>query len=98
MIDPFPALGLASAVLQFIDFGSTVYGEYKRLRNGGGNTSPRAAALPKSFEAALNDLTHINRVLKSTPRLHNASETEHLLIQHEDVSALSSHELTPPLC
>ncbi|CCC14288.1 unnamed protein product [Sordaria macrospora k-hell] len=84
MIDPFPALGLASAVLQFIDFGSTVYGEYKRLRNGGGNTSPRAAALPKSFEAALNDLTHINRVLKSTPRLHNASETEHLLIQHED--------------
>lgn len=94
MIDPFTALGLASAVLQFIDFGSTVYGEYKRLRNGSLNGN-NARAVSKSFEAALNDLTNVNRVLKSTPRLHNASETESILIQHEEVSAPSSYEQTP---
>lgn len=85
-MDPFTALGLAPAVLQFVDFGSTVYGEYKRLRNGSlyGNN---ARALPKSLEAALNDLTNVNRVLKSTPRLYNPSETDNILIQHEEVSA-----------
>ncbi|KAJ4399203.1 hypothetical protein N0V85_006085, partial [Neurospora sp. IMI 360204] len=63
MIDPFTALGLASAVLQFIDFGSTVYGEYKRLRNGSLNGN-NARAVSKSFEAALNDLTNaINSLL-----------------------------------
>ncbi|KAK3399440.1 hypothetical protein B0T20DRAFT_198640 [Sordaria brevicollis] len=94
MIDPFTALGLASAVLQFIDFGSTVYGEYKRLRNGNssgngsgsqnGNNTASRVAVPKSFEAALNDLISLSRVLKTTPRLHNPSATEEILIQHED--------------
>ena len=86
MIDPFTALGLASAVLQFIDFGSTVYGEYKRLRNGSLNGNTSRATVPKSFEAALNDLTNINRILKSTPRLHSISQTESILIHHEEVS------------
>ncbi|KAK1782612.1 hypothetical protein QBC45DRAFT_208551 [Copromyces sp. CBS 386.78] len=94
MINPFTPLGLASAVLHFIDFGSTVYGEYKRLRNGGSSSSlngtnnySRTAAVPlKPFEAALNHLTHVNRVLKSTPRLHNnaSSETESIVIQHQE--------------
>lgn len=79
-MDPFSALSIAAAVIQFVDFTSALLKEYKEIRQAGQPLTFEA------FEQTSNDILKLNESLKNSTKSRYLPKTAELA-EHELVRA-----------
>ena len=76
-MDPLSALGLASNIVQFVEFGATIFRETKEIADAGSTISTSYLAdLANDFSTASAALKHSYSTLSSSPAFSTFSTEE----------------------